>query len=40
MYCEALIRRGEDGEARAGIGRLRARVDETLLIERYRSLPR
>jgi hypothetical protein len=38
MYCEALILRSEDGEARAGIGRLRERVDETMLSERYRNL--
>jgi len=40
MYCEALIRRGEDGEARAGIGRLRDQVDEALLSDRYRKLLR
>jgi hypothetical protein len=40
MYCEALVRRGEDGEARAGIGRLQDRVDEALLSDRYRKLLR
>jgi hypothetical protein len=38
MYCEALLLRSQDAEATAGIGRLRGRVDESLLSPRYRAL--